>query len=293
MNRLRTLGLVGLLLATPQVTGAQAVSSSDFQTLMSRLERLERRLSTMEGAGGGTAAAGGSTADLELRMQDLEHEGSELNGGMERLGNAVERLAKRVDDITKDFDLRLQDLEKSGGGTATAAPAVVAETEKAAAPAAETAETEEAKPAAETKATETAAPASAVPADLSPKDLYDKAYSYLTATDYATSKVWFAEFIKRFPKDKLADNGHYWLGEIALVQNNPQEALVNFKNGLTAFPKGAKAPANLYKMGIAMQALEQVDFAKGAWSKLVKDFPKSPEAAKAKEKLKDLAAKKK
>jgi TolA-binding protein len=88
----------------------------------------------------------------------------------------------------------------------------------------------------------------------------------------------------------LAVNAYYWLGEVHLVQNDPQGAVVQFKNGLTAFPKGQKAPANLLKMGLALQQMKQEQFAKGAWEKLVHDFPRSPEADKAKAKLAELAA---
>ncbi|NBV54528.1 MAG: tol-pal system protein YbgF, partial [Proteobacteria bacterium] len=114
---------------------------------------------------------------------------------------------------------------------------------------------------------------------------YNRAYAYLAATDYPTAEAWLKEFLNRHPKDKLAENAWYWLGEVQMVRNNPSGAVVSFRNGLRAFPSGTKSAANLFKMGMALEQLQQPELAKGAWDKLIKDHPKSPEAARAKDKL--------
>jgi tol-pal system protein YbgF len=254
-------------------------------TLAEQVSRLERRVQAMEAANlGGTGA---SAADLEQRMQDLEGESSQINGGVERLGNAVERLAKRVDELAKDFDLRLRDLEAAAHANGTVAGQQVAGPTAGAAvtiPQAGVTPTE-AAPAAAASPTSALVP---VTPGMKPADHYNRAYAYLTAGDYPNAKAWLEAFLTANPKDALADNAHYWLGEVNLVQNNPQAAVVAFKNGLAAFPKGQKAPANLLKMGIALQQMKQEQFAKGAWEKLVKDFPRSAEAEKAKAKLAEL-----
>lgn len=273
--------LFGALLSVVFVAPAMAQSAA---AVADQVARLERRVQAMEQASLG--GNGTNAADIEQRMQDLEGESSQINGGVERLGNAVERLAKRVDELAKDFDLRLRDLEAAAHANGTAPGAQVAGPAPAATmtdPAAGS------TPAAETPAA--GSPTSAVvpvPAGLKPADHYNRAYAYLTAADYANAKAWLESFITAYPKDPLADNAHYWLGEVHLVQNNPQAAVVSFKNGLAAFPKGQKAPANLLKMGIALQQMKQEQFAKGAWEKLVKDFPRTSEADKAKAKLAEL-----
>jgi tol-pal system protein YbgF len=278
MRRL-LLPVLAATLVVPAAGWGQAVSV-DTASLLSRLERIERRLTVLEGRGfpsSGGSASGGAVADLEVRMQDLERESSTVNGGVERMGFALERLAKRLDSISKDNDLRLRDLEtapRPAAAAATPAPAatVVASTEPSGTKA----------PVAEGKAV-------AVPADIAADKLYNQAYAYLTGADYDNAGAWFTEFLKRHPQDKLADNAYYWLGEVKLVQNDPKGAAATFRDGLKAFPAGGKAPANWLKLGIALQQLNQTDFAKGAWEKLVKDFPKAPEADKAREKLIEIA----
>lgn len=254
----RSIFLLGLALL-PACGWAQTVAV-DAQSLMQRLDRIERRLQAVEargGAGGGVPYTGANASDLELRMQDLENESSQVNGNVERLGNAVNQLARKLDSVMKDMDMRLQDLEQK---PAAAAPV------EAVAPAPQ-------------------ASADDIPANLSPEEHYNRGYAYLTAADYPKAQKWLEAFVKKHPTDKLGDNAWYWLGEVYLVENNPTEAVKAFKNGLTYFPKGAKAPANLLKMGVALQQLKQPQLAKGAWDKLVTDYPRSVEATKAKDYL--------
>lgn len=285
--------LLATLLALPMFAQAQMIGGTDAE----RLERLEKRLVTLEGrafSGGGSGAlAGSALADMEQRMQDLEREGSQINGGVERLSNAVERLAKRVDELAKDFDLRLRDLEAAaqangvGSGQVLTPKADLPPTE----PTTNTTASTEPSPAEAAKAEATPVNPKTqvgIPDDIKPEEHYNRAYAYLTAADYPNAQAWLEEFTKRHPKNELADNAYYWLGEVHLVQNNPKAALVNFKSGMEAFPKGQKAPANLLKMGVALQQLNQPDLAKGMWQKLVKDYPKSPEAEKARAKLAEL-----
>lgn len=282
----------------------QAVSV-DASSLIQRLDAIEERLSATEkrrSASAGTPNIGGASGytanDIQLRLDDLETESSELRGGNDRAVQAIERLAKRFDDFAKDVDMRLTDIEGRmeqmkpvGTPLAGAVPAVAAAPEQAAAApaavapvAAEAAAPAEAAVPAATPAA-AAAPKSGIPADLTPSDHYNKAYAYLTATDYKNAQLWFEEFLKRHPQDALADNAYYWLGEVYLVQNNPSAAVARFRDGLKAFPKGSKVTANLFKMGVALEQLKQPKLARAAWEKLVKDYPTAPEVARAKDKL--------
>lgn len=308
MNRLHLSVLVGLgaLASAPTASWGQAVNV-DAASLMRRLDAIELRLKTAESrtapraaSSSGASASGSSYTlnDLDSRMGDLERQMSQMSGADERLQYAITQLAKRFDDYVKDTDLRLSDLEARVAKAPAAAPAAVAAPVTPVA-AAQPAAVAGAAPAA--VAAGSAAPASApvalpaasasatqkvpVPIKISSNDLYNKAYGFLTATDYENARVWLEEFLKRYPSDKLADNAWYWLGEVQLVQNNPSGAVVSFRNGLKYFPKGVKAPANLYKMGVALEQLKQPELARGAWQKLVNDYPKSPEAGRAKEKM--------
>lgn len=268
----------------------QAVSV-DAGSLMKRLDAIETRLDTVEKrkSGGSAVSAGGaagsySAADLEQRMEDLEQESSQVRGGNDRATQAIEHLAKKFDDYVKDMDMRMGDIE-----TRMDALSKKVDEQKAAAVA--PAEAEAPVAAAKDDDAPAATPAASkgtatpVPVGLNASDHYNKAYAYLTATDYKNAQVWFEEFLKRHPTDALADNAYYWLGEVYLVQNNPSAAVGKFRDGYKAFPKGGKAAANLFKMGVALEQLKQPKLAQASWEKVLKDYPTAPEAARAKDKL--------
>ncbi|PZP39285.1 MAG: tol-pal system protein YbgF [Pseudomonas fluorescens] len=271
----------------------QAVSV-DATSLIRRLDAMEARLDKTESrrsASAGSPNIGGmssySAADLEQRMTGIEEETSQLRGNSDRAIQAIERLAKRFDDYIKDMDMRMSDLEArvdSLTDKASAAPAAATPAE-ATTPVTGTPVTTSTAPAEATTTPAAVKPAAGIPADMSAADHYNKAYAYLTATDYKNAQIWFEEFLKRHSSDSLADNAYYWLGEVYLVQNNPSQAVTKFRDGLKAFPKGNKAPANLFKMGVALEQLKQPKLARAAWEKLVKDYPSAPETTRAKDKL--------
>lgn len=269
-----------------QVVVAQAVSI-DASSLNLRLQAIEKRLGAAEarnvstgagyavGAASNPAANAYGMADLDRRMEELEQENSQQSGSIERIQFAIEKVAQRLDDVTRDLDMRLNELEaraarlEAGRMVAPPAAALVgAGSPTTVAPVV-------AKPSVSVS----------IPATMAPADHFSKAYAFLTAADYPTAQAWLEEFVKRYPKDKQADDAYYWLGETRLVQNNYPAAVQAFRDGLRAFPQGAKAPANLLKMGMALEQMGQKDFAKASWTKLLKDYPKSNEAGIAKTRL--------
>ncbi|MBL8642785.1 MAG: tetratricopeptide repeat protein, partial [Rhodospirillaceae bacterium] len=57
-----------------------------------------------------------------------------------------------------------------------------------------------------------------------PKAQYDYAFDFLKRQDYASAETAFREFLKRAPKDPLAGNAQYWLGETYYVRGDYQKA---------------------------------------------------------------------
>jgi tol-pal system protein YbgF len=253
---------------------AQSVVNVDARSLMTRLERIERRLMALEQKNFATTGQAGeaSVADMELRLQEIENESTNLYGSVEQLGNAVRQLSGRLDKLMQDYEYRFQDVEKSLNQVPRAPAAPVAQ------PAPEAGNP---SPAIETPA------ALIIPADAAPEEIYKQAYTYLTSAQYPLAQKWLETFLQRHKEHALADNAYYWLGEVYLVQGKSEDAIIAFKDGLTAFPEGRKAPGNLLKMGTAFEKLGQAHHARSAWRKLLKDYPGTPEAAKAREALGD------
>lgn len=109
--------------------------------------------------------------------------------------------------------------------------------------------------------------------DGTPKQQYDFAFDLLRKQDYAKAETAFREFIKRSPKDPLAGNAQYWLGETYYVRGDYQKAAVEFMNGYQNYPKSNKAPDNLLKLGLAMANIGQTQGACTALGRLTKEYP--------------------
>ncbi|MDP2808241.1 MAG: tol-pal system protein YbgF [bacterium] len=125
-----------------------------------------------------------------------------------------------------------------------------------------------------------------VPAETNPKKLYDASYLDITKGNYDLALAGFNEFIKRFPKHDLADNAQYWIGEGYYAQKKYEPALTEFEKVVGNYPGKDKEPAALYKMGLCLQEMGDKAKSRQYWQLLVKKYPKSPEAALAKDKLK-------
>ena len=61
-------------------------------------------------------------------------------------------------------------------------------------------------------------------------------------------------FVERYPKDPLAGNAQYWLGETFYVRKDYSNAATAFAQGYEKYPKGAKASDDLLKLGMSLTA---------------------------------------
>ncbi len=118
----------------------------------------------------------------------------------------------------------------------------------------------------------------ALPADIAmpngaPKQQYDYAFDFLKRNDYVRGEAALREFLKRNPKDQLAGNAQYWLGETFYVRGNYQQAAVEFMAGYQTFPKNTKSPDSLFKLGLSLEKLNQNDGACTAFGRITKDYP--------------------
>lgn len=109
-----------------------------------------------------------------------------------------------------------------------------------------------------------------------PQEVYQRAYSLLSKGEYAAAETAFKSFIKKFPKNPLSSNAYYWLGETFYVRQNYQLAAYNFANGYKNFPKGAKAPDQLLKLGISLYSLKKKAKACATFTKLSQEFAELP-----------------
>lgn len=118
----------------------------------------------------------------------------------------------------------------------------------------------------------------AVPQD--PQTSYDVAYAFVLQRDYEAATSAFADFLARYPDDKLAGNAQYWLGESHYAQGDYRSAADAFLTGYRKYPTGGKGPDSLLKLGMSLAALGEKRAACASFAEFSNKFPGASEAMK-------------
>ncbi|HVO00622.1 MAG TPA: tol-pal system protein YbgF [Candidatus Cybelea sp.] len=113
-----------------------------------------------------------------------------------------------------------------------------------------------------------------------PQDQYNYAFGLLQRSAYAEAELAFKAFVAQHPKDPLAGNAQYWLGETYYARSDYQNAAIVFAQGYQKYPKSPKAPDNLLKLGMTLGQIGQKDNACTAFKQLAKDFPNASASIK-------------
>jgi len=115
--------------------------------------------------------------------------------------------------------------------------------------------------------------------------LYDKALAQFQAKKFKESHDLFSKYLEKSPKGEHAAEARYFLGESLFNRNEYELSILEYQRVIDEFHGAAKAPAALLKQGQAFEKLNDVVTAKMVYYKLMDDFPKSDEAARAKTRL--------
>ena len=309
LSRVVLLGFCAALFFGPLVIVPAAAQQSDLRTLLDRLDRVQRELSTLQrqvyqgrqppapatrpalvpsaaGAGGRSPLA----ARLQVKLDEIEVELRGLTGKIEELNHNNNQVRARIDQMAADAELRFSAIEKRAAaappGASAGAPGTgvvggaEGRTRSQALPGAEppgalgTITVGEAAGPGST-ALATAQPAASVLPAGPPEEQYRFAYKLLIQTDYVDAEKAFRAFVTAHPDHKLAGNAHYWLGETYYVRNDFNSAARTFAEGYRKFPKSAKGPDNLLKLGLSLARLGSKQDACATFARLSKEFPKA------------------
>lgn len=288
-----------------------ASQQSDLQSVLNRLERMQRELSTLQSdfyrgrppsarSAPSSAFAGGSAntaivARMQVRLDEFESELRNFTGKIEEMNHNINQLNANVKKQVSDLEFRLGVLEQGrkmagvaaspgapvtkaaiGGGPEVPAgssqPGVLGTLPVGKAEApGGKKEAKAAKPSTQTAK----APPRLLPPG-TPEEQYKFARSLLIQSDFSNAERSLRAFVTANPKHNLAGNAKYWLGETYYVRNDFGNAARTFAEGYQKYPNSAKAPDNLLKLGLSLVHLGKKRDACATFSRLVKEFPKAP-----------------
>src|SRR6266849_1521403 len=113
--------------------------------------------------------------------------------------------------------------------------------------------------------------------------LYAAARKKLDAGDTGIARQFLAEFLAKYPKDELAGNAQYWLGETYYAEKRWNEAIVEFQKVLKDHRGSEKTPDALLKIGMAFQNQKDCKNALLFFDEVQQAYKSSPAAKMARE----------
>jgi len=198
---------------------------------------------------------------VEDRLNQLQQAISLLTGQIEQLQYKNNQLQQQLEKMQADYEFRLEQVEKGGGGARPGgAPAR--------------------PPAPSTAAAPPAAGAAAAGAAGAADQVYNDAFKKLQDGDYAGAEKGFKAFVQRYPQHALAGNAQYWLGETFYARRDYQNAMTSFAEGYKNYKASPKGPDNLLKLGVTLATLGRKPDACAIFARFAQDYPRATDLQK-------------
>ena len=86
---------------------------------------------------------------------------------------------------------------------------------------------------------------------------FDAAMNMLSKAQYDEARAAFRNFADTYPKDPLAPQAVYWVGDIAYVQKDYPNAARTFAEEIKKYGSSPRAPASMLKLGQSLIAMNQ------------------------------------
>lgn len=285
------------LIVLPLLTSC--IRQGEIDSLNARMTRNEQQMQQLSSQVGNVEQVLPGQAEMWAQMQAMRQELNvvrgqfdEMNAGgggggqVQRLGVQVARLETAVRQMAAELGVKVEALDQPLELVTPGA----AGTEGAAAGGAEGAITTTAGAAAGTAATGGQAGGAAAPpaaqADTA-THLYDSGMNAFASRNYRDAVKAFTDFTKAFPEHKLASNAHFWRGESYYQLKDYAGAALAYQEVIQKFPGSGKFQSAMLKQGMALYYNGAKDAAKARLDELVKKYPKSPEAGRAKKFMQD------
>lgn len=266
---------------------------------------------------GAAPASAQDAADLLVRTTRLENQLRQMSGQIEQLQFENRRLSDQLRKFQEDVDFRLNE---KGGRSAAPAPAAPAPQRQRRGDAFDPTMQQGAVGAPQPLGTGSIAgiiqgeddldgPATGQPLDLqgvgrpvpqgalpqamprgqsvaaasgpaTAKEAYDVAFASLQRKEYEQAEMGFRQFLQSYPRDRLAVDATYWLGESYLQRQRYREAAEQFLKISRESPRATKAPDSLLRLGMALNGLGAKEQACATYAKVGVDYPSASDAVR-------------
>jgi len=122
-----------------------------------------------------------------------------------------------------------------------------------------------------------------------PEERFDRAMESFRGGELGQSVLEFEEFVGKHPSHPLVGSARFWIGEAYFRAREYQHAAVEYEKAVDVASNGDKTPEALLKLGLAHRALKREERARETWGRLLRDFPESEAAHKARTVLREMS----
>lgn len=273
------LPFLAFLIALVVTTGC--VNPQQVELLEREQRRLRSDVSTMQ-ADIDTART--SLADTRANMQQMQRDVSAIRERIDetrvQVGQQIGQTSRDGDQRVKNLEARLVKLEQDAKAQAELLKNREAEIQQMK-------EAAQAAQAAQASAPDGYAEAALGESEAVRRD-FESGWRLFERKDYRSAAGRFKEFLKKYPKSRIAANAQYWVGESHFGLKEYDKAIVEFDEVRRRYPQSEKVPAALLRQGFAFAELGERLNARLVLQDIVEKYPQSPESLRAKQKLKSL-----
>ena len=115
----------------------------------------------------------------------------------------------------------------------------------------------------------------------SAREEFDIALAYLKQRAYEDAEKGFTRFLEKNPKNKLASDAIYYLGDSFYLRGRQREAAEQYLKISTQYADSPRAPAALLRLGQSLNALGAKEQACATYGEISRKYPDAPAMVKA------------
>jgi tol-pal system protein YbgF len=143
-------------------------------------------------------------------------------------------------------------------------------------------------PGSPSRADSSGAPAAAPAAGSASADqMYEASLGQLRRGSASTARLGFRELLRSYPQSDKVPDALYFIGE-SFRTENADSAGAYYDMVARSYPQSTRAPSALYNLGLLNERASKNAAARDAYQRVVQSYPKSDEAALARDRLKAL-----
>ena len=249
------------------IQGQQAMQTAITQNNAVERTLIEQSLDAVNKLSVGMAAVQKNTQDFSAASgARLDTMGTQVQGLSDNVADLQARLGK-LDQKLSDIQNTLQSVDSK-----LASPAPAGIPAAAGAP--------ESRP----------GPMASAAAPPSADVLYSNGLRDINGKHYDLATQEFTDYLKYYGDTVLASNAQFYLGEIAFMQNQYQQAVDAYNKVIENYPKSFKTASALMRKGFCLAELGQKAAAIRELRTVIRQYPGTDEAKRSAAKLRELGA---